>query len=114
MEPEPTFAEVVRILRAGGVFAAFDNDWPPTCNAEAEIAYNDFEARTEAFGTARDFMAMRNTWTKRGISRGCRRAGDSATSKEVLVHSMEPGDAARLVWTRFEPGWGWRRCSKME
>src|SRR5690606_15398774 len=30
MEPEPTFAEMARILRPGGVFAAFDCDWPPT------------------------------------------------------------------------------------
>jgi SAM-dependent methyltransferase len=29
MEPEPTFREVVRILRPGGVFAAIDCDWPP-------------------------------------------------------------------------------------
>jgi SAM-dependent methyltransferase len=28
MEPEPTFAEVARILRRGGVFAAYDYDWP--------------------------------------------------------------------------------------
>jgi SAM-dependent methyltransferase len=30
MEPEPTFAEVVRILKPGGLFAAYDYDWPPT------------------------------------------------------------------------------------
>jgi len=29
MEPEPTFAEIARILRPGGVFAAIDCDWPP-------------------------------------------------------------------------------------
>lgn len=29
MEPGPTFAEVARLLRPGGVFAAIDCDWPP-------------------------------------------------------------------------------------
>ena len=29
MDPEPTFAEVARILRPGGIFAAVDCDWPP-------------------------------------------------------------------------------------
>src|SRR5439155_1377999 len=29
MEPAPTFAEAARILRPGGVFAAYDYDWRP-------------------------------------------------------------------------------------
>jgi SAM-dependent methyltransferase len=40
MEPEATFAEVARILRPGGVFAAIDCDWPPAIgNAEVERAW---------------------------------------------------------------------------
>src|SRR5437763_607052 len=39
MEPDATFAEVARILREGGIFAAYDCDWPPTLNWEAERAY---------------------------------------------------------------------------
>jgi SAM-dependent methyltransferase len=30
MDPGPTFAEITRLLRAGGVFAAMDCDWPPS------------------------------------------------------------------------------------
>jgi ubiquinone/menaquinone biosynthesis C-methylase UbiE len=40
MEPEPTFAEVARILRPGGLFAAYDYDWSPTVHWEVEQAYH--------------------------------------------------------------------------
>src|SRR5512143_2988341 len=40
MEPQTTFREAARILVPGGVFAAYDYDWPPTTsNWEAEAAY---------------------------------------------------------------------------
>lgn len=40
MEPQPTFEEINRILQPGGVFAAFDYDWPPNTHRwEAEAAY---------------------------------------------------------------------------
>jgi len=41
MDPTPTFAEIARILRPGGVFAALDCDWPPSVgNASAEQAWH--------------------------------------------------------------------------
>jgi SAM-dependent methyltransferase len=41
MEPVSTFAEVARLLRPGGVFAAIDCDWPPSVgNARAEQAWH--------------------------------------------------------------------------
>ena len=46
MEPTSTFAEVARILRPGGVFAAIDCDWPPSVgNARAEQAWHAARAR---------------------------------------------------------------------
>ena len=45
MEPTATLAEVARILRPGGVFAAIDCDWPPAVgSAEAEQAWSDCRA----------------------------------------------------------------------
>jgi SAM-dependent methyltransferase len=41
MEPVSTFAEVARLLRPGGVFAALDCDWPPSIgDARAEQAWH--------------------------------------------------------------------------
>src|SRR5215468_4742176 len=47
MEPEPTFAEINRILRHGGIFAAYDYDWLPTIHWEVEIAYNALEEKVK-------------------------------------------------------------------
>jgi len=40
-----TLAEVARILRPGGVFAAYDCDWPPHIDWEIDAAYDAFERR---------------------------------------------------------------------
>jgi SAM-dependent methyltransferase len=62
MEPEPTFAEVARILRPGGVFAAYDCDWPPTVHWEAEAAYQETIRRAEAIGEERGFFSGVQRW----------------------------------------------------
>jgi ubiquinone/menaquinone biosynthesis C-methylase UbiE len=39
MDPIPTLAEIARVLRPGGVFAAYDCDWPPVCDPVADAAF---------------------------------------------------------------------------
>jgi SAM-dependent methyltransferase len=39
MEPQSTIAEVTRILRPDGVFAAYDYDWPPLVDWEIDAAF---------------------------------------------------------------------------
>lgn len=39
MEPEATIAEIARILRPGGIFAAYDYDWPPLIDWEVDAAF---------------------------------------------------------------------------
>jgi SAM-dependent methyltransferase len=39
MEPEATIAEIARILRPGGIFAAYDFDWPPLIDWEVDVAF---------------------------------------------------------------------------
>jgi len=41
MEPTATLAEIARILRPGGLFAAYDYDWPPTLRWELERVYQE-------------------------------------------------------------------------
>jgi SAM-dependent methyltransferase len=50
MEPEATFAEVARLLRPGGVFAAIDADWPPVSGlTAAEEAWAVVHRRVRVF-----------------------------------------------------------------
>ena len=52
MEPEPTFREIARVLRPGGVFAAIDCDWPPVVGDHiAEQAWDDCRRRIRVFET---------------------------------------------------------------
>jgi SAM-dependent methyltransferase len=52
MEPSSTLAEVARILRPGGVFAAIDCDWPPTIGfAELEQAWAACGQAVEVYDT---------------------------------------------------------------
>jgi ubiquinone/menaquinone biosynthesis C-methylase UbiE len=97
MEPEPTFAEVARILRPWGVFAAIDCDWPPTIGWEIEKEYQVFMNRVseleELHGVSQDVQR----WAKKDHLSRMIASGQFRFSKEVLVHKVEQGDAVRLL-----------------
>ena len=97
MDPAPTFAEVARILRPGGVFAACDCDWPPTMHRQAEAAYAEFSRgvhRLEAkLGVSRDVRK----WPKAEHLIRMAGSGQFLHVKEILLHQVEPGSAERLV-----------------
>lgn len=98
MAPQPTFEEAKRILRPGGVFAAYDCDWPPTTfHWEAEAAYRAFVGRVHRIEREHKLSDDLQRWGKpehllRMQSSGCFRF-----VKEIVVHHWEDGNAARLV-----------------
>lgn len=104
MEPEPTFAEVARVLRPGGVFAAYDCDWPPTLHWQIEEAYDACIQQAAALerehGTARDVRY----WNKRQHTERMRASGQFRFVKEIKLHHVEQGDAARLVGVVLSQG----------
>ena len=52
MDPTPTFSEVARLLRPGGVFVAIDCDWPPVVgDAQAEHAWDTCRRQIRVFET---------------------------------------------------------------
>jgi len=104
MEPEPTFAEISRILRPGGVFAALDCDWPPTMNWEAEEAYEKFQGQYTKWGTERGFFKDIKKWEKEGHLARIKASGRFRYVKEILVHHRETGNAERFIGLMMSQG----------
>lgn len=104
MKPEATFAEVARILRPGGVFGAYDCDWPPTCNPEAEAAYNRFDEECQKIGKALGFYGDVKKWDKEGHLERMRASNKFRYVKEMVLHHAEMGNAERLVGLALSQG----------
>ncbi len=104
MEPEGTFAEAARILRDGGVFAAYDCDWPPTLNPRAEQAYNECLARAAEIERTRHLSSEVRQWSKDGHLERMRRSGRFSYVSEAVFHHVEEGDAERLVGIALSQG----------
>jgi len=98
MEPTSTFKEVSRILRSGGVFAAYDCDWPPTLgNWEVEMAYKEFMAGVRKIEEEQGYAVDLKRWPKSEHLTRMQASGCFRFTKEITVHSVETGNAERLV-----------------
>ena len=98
MEPTPTFAEVARILRPGGVFAAYDYDWPPTLNWEVEKVYDEFMEQFDRLLAERNPELFTGAkWAKDGHLARMRASGHFRYVKEIFLHHVEMGNADRFI-----------------
>ena len=104
MEPASTLAEVARILRPGGVFAAYDCDWPPCFNLEIEHAYSDCLAQATILEQARGLSRDVHYWDKRQHLERMRASGHFRFARELLLHHTEQGSAERLVGLALSQG----------
>jgi SAM-dependent methyltransferase len=96
MEPDTTFTEVARVLRPRGVFAALDCDWPPSIgNARAEAAWSRCRATCRAAEAEVDPGVRR--WDKERHLQRMTESGAFTWTREVVLHAIEPGSAARFV-----------------
>jgi len=97
MEPAPVLAEAARILRRGGVFAAYDYDVPPIVEPEVDAA---FEEHHQARGAARRRLGIEagaaRWWKDRHLER-IRESGHFRFAREAVCHGWDGADAARMV-----------------
>jgi len=108
MEPEPTFAEAARILRRGGAFAAYDYDLPPVVVPELDEAFAAYQGRRREAREARSIKRGSDIWPKHGHLERMRSSGCFARCREVVLHSLEEGNAERvsgLARSFGLPGW---------
>jgi SAM-dependent methyltransferase len=90
MEAEPTLAEAARILRPGGVFAAYDYDWPPVVHWEVEAAFEEVLSRRRG-------PRSETRYSKEGHLGRIRESGLFRYVREIVLHSREQGSADRIV-----------------
>ena len=93
--------EIARILRPGGVFAAYDCDWPPCVDWETDAAYVAYDNRVRELEKTRGLLPPHagkdhlQTITDSGLFR---------FASEIAVHSREQGDARRLADVALSQG----------
>ena len=104
MEPESTFAEIARILRPGGVFAAYDCDWPPTFSWQVEQAYSACHAQAHAAEQAHQLSREVRSWDKGRHLERIRASERFRFTKEIVLHHVEQGGAERLIGLMLSQG----------
>ncbi len=97
MEPTATLAEIARILRPGGVFAAYDYDWPPTITRESDEVFHSFMGRVFAVAETKGKHVGPAGWEKSGHLERIRASGHFRMVKEIALHNVEQGDAERFI-----------------
>lgn len=98
MDPQPTLKEFARILKPGGVFAAYDCDWPPTFNKDIEESYRKIIAFADTRVSQLSLEEKRAyKWNKEEHLQQIRQSGLFSFSKEIVFHHWEMCDANRYT-----------------
>jgi len=97
MEPTSTLAEIARILRPGGLFAAYDYDSPPALNWELERVCQEVVKRLVELLRERGLAQNLQYWSKETHLDRIRESAHFRFTREVLLHQIEQGDAARFL-----------------
>ncbi len=96
-EPEGTLAEIGRILRVGGVFAAYDYDWPPMVHWEANRVFAAFTDGVRALRKKHGIESEQEQWGKDGHVERIQRSGLFRHVAQISLHNVEQCTAERWV-----------------
>jgi ubiquinone/menaquinone biosynthesis C-methylase UbiE len=97
MEPTSTLAEIARILRPGGLFAAYDYDSPPAIHWELDRLAQEVIMRSVELVRERGLAHTLKIWPKNKSLDPLRESAHFRCTREVLLHHIEQGDAARFL-----------------
>lgn len=104
MEPGRALKETARILKSGGVFAAYDCDWPPVAGYRAEKAYNQLlEAVRVKMGHIPDEKKA-TQYPKEGHLKSIKESGYFKYSREIVFHNREACTAERFMGIALSQG----------
>jgi ubiquinone/menaquinone biosynthesis C-methylase UbiE len=105
MEPVSTLQEFSRVLADGGVFAAYDCDWPPCIGWEAEEAYQRLINKSEQL--LEQLVKKEEAAVKHDKEQHLTRMRESGVfrfTREIVFHNEEPCDANRLIGLALSQG----------
>ncbi|MDR0923898.1 MAG: class I SAM-dependent methyltransferase [Hungatella sp.] len=98
MNPELTLAEVNRILKTGGIFAAVDYDWPPVCKWEAEAAHKQLFYKIRCLEEEHeDLKESFIRWDKDKHLSNIKNSGYFRYQREIVFANREFCDAKRFI-----------------
>ncbi len=98
MNPRDTLLEVNRILRNGGIFAAVDCDWPPVCNANAEIAYMNLFNKVRIIEEEnKDICKTFHRWDKNNHLKNLIESGFFTYCREIVFDNCEECSTERFL-----------------
>ncbi|WP_054942400.1 class I SAM-dependent methyltransferase [Paenibacillus ihuae] len=105
MEPQSTLQEIARCLRTGGVFAAYDCDWPLVLQADIEARYNLLIAAADNLLAELQPESQRaHKWDKEGHLARIQASGHFKFTREIVFHNTETCDAGRYVGLTLSQG----------
>lgn len=104
MEPTRALKEIARTLKPGGIFAAYDCDWPPVAGHIPEKAYNNLlEAAREKLGQIPD-KKKAVQFPKEEHLKNIRESGYFNYCREIVFHNMESCPPERFIRIALSQG----------
>src|SRR5262249_19051399 len=88
--------EIARILRPGGLFAAYDCDWPPTLHWELDRISQELAPRIVELVRKGGQAHSLKIWPKEQHLDHMRESNHFRFTCEVLLHHIEQGSFARF------------------
>ncbi len=105
MEPKATLEEAARLLPEGGIFAAYDCDWPPVCKWEAEWEYRKLFRVVRAVQAENEkFQGGYVRWDKNAHMDQIKACGYFTYTREIVFSAPLPLNAERFIGLALSQG----------
>lgn len=98
MEPHSTLQEFARVLRPGGIFAAYDYDWPPVFDWTIDDQYQQLITYADDRAAQLASQEQRaHKWHKNEHLQHIQESGLFRYTREIVFHNSELCDTDRYV-----------------